>query len=347
MLREVLARWSGRLAAFLRRIARALERLSGASGPGFAELAAQFPGAPQHWLRDVAALADDRGKIRRIKVAEPAPRAPRPVVDASPRPTVRSSPQEPSAIAKVSPQSPAPDQSSAKPKVRFLPPNANPRPPRFIAVDPPRQPDMRRAAPIETASDRVASRRQEAPMPQRRVALRLIPPAPEHAPAWPRADDAGTIPPSVRAETPSAPVRIPRTLLAGIRAALRSSLRPVPPNATSPPKPRHAATPSPHPRQSTPTLVSGTETVPPAAQREPIEGFAHRPRVSPPQGVAVRPGAAARGQERWSAPVGSVAAMDLSDRWPALPSVGDADCGIEPPRLHELRREQEQGLWSG
>jgi hypothetical protein len=57
MRRSLLARWSTRLASFLRRVVSALDRVAGSEDSRMAALSARYPGAPEHWLRHIAKRA--------------------------------------------------------------------------------------------------------------------------------------------------------------------------------------------------------------------------------------------------------------------------------------------------
>lgn len=361
MRRGFLARLSSRLAALLRRVAKALERLTGIRDDGVAELAVRFPNAPEHWLRDIAALADDPAKLPLIAAGErrpppvvrPAvPRRPtartldappsRPVAEKPPRPILRVLPARLRNVAGV-PSSPVPHEREApvddvqsrermgRPKEtqpleterRTAHREENPPPvkrrPRLTVVTPANERARPRAGnePDEHGSDlRVRTAEQE--LERRHEARPVEPPAPQARPAR-----------SVLAYVRAVLKRVPRPALAGRRARLAKRLAEA--GLTKQPvKAKRGRAPEAAP---VPRREQAIEAAP-VARAVPPDAFA------PPSRPTKIAADAARARDGHAAHHGS------GGRWPALPDDDAPDSHIEPPRLSELRREQEHGLWS-
>jgi hypothetical protein len=271
MRRMLLSRWSMRLAALLRRVVSALDRLSGAPDPRMAALAARYPGAPEHWLRHIAN------------------RAPH--------------------LAETMPPPPPPTEAR---RAEARAQRAEPPPPLHLAPHGHQQ----RRTPLA-----LVEARQAAPTP----------------PPIPRAEREARPPLRVLAERKGAAhaLDVPAQPRPGLLQRMAAMLSETPVETAR----RAPVTQFP---ARTPHAPHAFETVPEArpARADAPSLFPQLPRAR----------AAAAFQEP-ALPRRAPSAPDIPDdgvRWPSLPDIDEAllESLIDPPRFDELRREQEQGLWS-
>lgn len=360
-----LTGWLRTLAAFMRSAAALLERMSSPqpASAAMTDLAARYPGAPDHWLQYIAAHAP----------LFPEAEDQKPFLQPSPNKNDRRDQSEPVPSLKKAPLNFASSEKSRKPsafkffgnqarqqvaKISFPDRNAKSPPrPHFVRADGGRvktaplrlQPDVANDVrpPAANANDEIAAAVTSA----QKSNLRLIrnegtrTPNEEHT-TQPMEKEAGEI-----RWTQNSPIaRLVRLIGLGETPAqdIQNDIE----WCNDLPVKREVALQAPPLKRPTESAVMSAER--PAPHTSSAELFTapaaeQLPRALEfPQQTSRIPGEPYFGPAKPPAINPKFPVEHFDRRWPALPPVVEPihDAPIEPPRLSRLAREQEDGLWN-
>lgn len=316
MPRSALARLLWQLAELMRRWSAALDRLLAPlprPDPALADLAARFPGAPDHWLRLIA----ERATHLAHPASEPEPPGPPPAALVLPEAAGRRPAAPAAAVDRMTRPGPRPI---------FAPPQAAAPATTQPAPAPPRRPGRPVFAPPSAAARPAPG--TPAPSPgaaPENHALRHLDGAAPTAAAAARAgtDEISPMPPRpVPAEPP------PSRPWVASGKAMRQAGDPLPVAAAArPDNPAWPARPVP-----TPPIVAPGEAI--------------RGRPGPPADAG--PGAPARAGGAAPRSLAEGDRQPVAASWPSLPAALPPETAVPvpAPRMARLRQLQDQGQWN-